>query len=46
MSTGLNKPEIQTAFPCIALSIDAAGKQEQQGSVKLTSLGWEPKGLD
>lgn len=40
------KPEFQTAFPYIAQIIDAAGKQEQQGGVKLTSLGWEPKGLD
>jgi hypothetical protein len=40
------KSEFQTAFPYIAQVIDAAGKKEQQGGVKLTSLGWEPKGLD
>jgi len=40
------KPEFQTAFPYINQIIDAAGKKEQQGGVKLTSLGWEPKGLD
>ncbi|MDR3413622.1 MAG: hypothetical protein P4L87_22155 [Formivibrio sp.] len=40
------KPEFQTAFPYITQIIDAAGKKEQQGGVKLTSLGWEPKGLD
>lgn len=40
------KPEIRAAFPYVAQIIDAAREQEQQGAVKLTSLGWEPKGLD
>ncbi|MDB6062330.1 MAG: hypothetical protein JWM78_2433 [Verrucomicrobiaceae bacterium] len=39
------KPELQSAFPYIAQTIDAAGKNEQQLVVKLTSLGWEAKGL-
>jgi hypothetical protein len=40
------KPEFQTAFPYIAQIIDGAGKKEQQGAVKLTNIGWEPRGLD
>jgi hypothetical protein len=40
------KPEFQAAFPYIGQIIDGAEKKEQQGGVKLTSLGWEPKGLD
>ncbi|MEB0012134.1 hypothetical protein QN379_17920 [Glaciimonas sp. Gout2] len=40
------KPEFQIAFPYIAQIVNGAGKQELQGGVKLTSLGWESKGLD
>jgi hypothetical protein len=40
------KSEFQNAFPYIVQIIDPEGKKEQQGGVKLTSLGWEPKGLD
>jgi len=46
LASWTKKPEFRTAFPYIAQIIDAAGKQEQQGVVKLTSLGWEPKGMD
>jgi hypothetical protein len=41
-----NKPEIQAAFPFVAQIINNAGKKEQALGVKLTSIGWEPKGLD
>ena len=40
------KAEIQTAFPYIVRVIDGAGKEEARGIVKLTSEGWEHKGLD
>lgn len=40
------KPEFLVAFPYVGQIVEAAGTQEQQGGVKLTSLGWEPKGLD
>lgn len=40
------KPEFLAAFPDVGQIIEAAGTKEQQGGVKLTSLGWEPKGLD
>ncbi len=38
--------EFAAAFPHAARLIEEAGKKEQQGGVKLTSAGWEPKGLD
>lgn len=38
--------EFLSAFPYVGQIIEAAGKKEQQGGVKLTSQGWEPKGLD
>lgn len=40
------KPEIQSAFPGIKNTLDEAGKNELKHAVKLTSLGWEAKGLD
>lgn len=40
------KPEFLAAFPYVGQIIEAAGTEEQQGGVKLTSVGWEPKGLD
>lgn len=44
LASWTKKPEFRTAFPYIAQIIDAAGKQEQQGAVKLTSLGGSAKG--
>jgi hypothetical protein len=41
-----NKPEIQAAFPIVAQIVNEAGEKEQALGVKLTSVGWEPKGLD
>lgn len=38
--------EFAAAFPHAARLVEEAGKKEQQGAVKLTSLGWEPKALD
>lgn len=46
MADWTKKPEFQSTFPYVVQIVDAAGKKEQQGAVKLTSLGWEPKGLD
>ncbi|MCW5258259.1 hypothetical protein D5038_18430 [Verminephrobacter aporrectodeae subsp. tuberculatae] len=40
------KSEIQTAFPKVGKIIGGAEKKEQKHQVKLTSLGWEAKGLD
>ena len=40
------KPEIQTAFPYIKNVLDGAGTKESKHAVKLTSQGWEAKGLD
>ncbi len=40
------KPEFLAAFPYVGQIIEAAETKEQQGGVKLTSAGWEPKGLD
>lgn len=40
------KPEFLAAFPYVGQIVEAARTKEQQDGVKLTSLGWEPKGLD
>ncbi|WP_201766094.1 hypothetical protein [Verminephrobacter aporrectodeae] len=40
------KSEIQTAFPQVGKIIEGTEKKEQKHQVKLTSLGWEAKGLD
>ncbi|MDG5826958.1 hypothetical protein MRX60_13075 (plasmid) [Xylella fastidiosa subsp. pauca] len=40
------KPEILAAFPYVGQITEDAGKKEQQHGVKLTSVGWEAKGLD
>jgi hypothetical protein len=40
------KAEFLSAFPYVGQIIEAAGSKEQQGGVKLTSQGWEAKGLD
>ena len=39
------KPEFQTAFPSVGSTIDNANKKEVSHAVKLTSEGWEAKGL-
>ncbi|QAU23743.1 hypothetical protein EO087_06905 [Dyella sp. M7H15-1] len=39
------KPEILAAFPYIGQITEDAGKEDQQRAVKLTSAGWEAKGL-
>jgi hypothetical protein len=36
------KPEFLAAFPYVGKIVEAAGTKEQQGGVKLTSLGWVP----
>lgn len=40
------KPEVQATFPAIKSILDGAGKSELKHGVKLTSQGWEAKGLD
>jgi hypothetical protein len=40
------KPEVQAAFPVVKSVIDGAGSKESRHGVKLTSQGWEAKGLD
>lgn len=40
------KPEFLAAFPSVGQITEDAGKKEQQHGVKLTSVGWESKGLD
>lgn len=40
------KPEVQYAFPAVKNILDAAGSKESRHAVKLTSQGWEAKGLD
>jgi len=44
LASWTEKSEFRTAFPYIDQIIDTAGKQEQQGAVKLTCLGGSPKG--
>ncbi|MCL2636040.1 MAG: hypothetical protein FWD50_05360 [Betaproteobacteria bacterium] len=39
-------PEVQAAFPSVKSILDGAGKREEEHAVKLTSQGWEAKGLD
>lgn len=39
-------PGIQAAFPQIKRVLDGAGKDESRHALKLTSEGWEAKGLD
>lgn len=41
-----NNPEISSVFPYVGKNIKAAESIEQQGAVKLTSQGWEPRGLN
>lgn len=40
------KPEVQAAFPFVKSVLDSAGGKESKHAVKLTSQGWEAKGLD
>jgi hypothetical protein len=40
------KPEIQAAFPYLKSILDGAGAKESKHALKLTSQGWEAKGLD
>jgi hypothetical protein len=40
------RPDVQVAFPAIKMILDGAGKDESKRGVKLTSVGWEPRGLD
>ncbi|WP_083953716.1 hypothetical protein [Thauera butanivorans] len=40
------KPEVQAAFPVVKSVLDGAGSKESKHAVKLTSQGWEAKGLD
>jgi len=40
------KNEFLSAFPYVGKIIEAAESEEQKHGVKLTSQGWEPKGLD
>ena len=40
------KPEVLAAFPEIKSVLDGAGNRESKHVVKLTSQGWEARGLD
>ena len=40
------RAEIQTAFPFVKTVLDGVGIKESKHSIKLTSQGWEARGLD
>ena len=40
------KPEVQATFPVVKNILDGASAKELKHAVKLTSQGWEAKGLD
>ncbi len=40
------KPDVQAAFPFVKSVPDGAGSKESKHAIKLTSQGWEAKGLD
>ena len=40
------KPDVQAAFPFVKSILDGAGSKESKHAIKLTSQGWEAKGLD
>lgn len=40
------KPEVQAAFPAVKIILDGVGSKESKHTIKLTSQGWEAKGLD
>ena len=40
------KPEIQASFPVVKSILDGVGSKESKHAIKLTSQGWEAKGLD
>ncbi|WP_432262978.1 hypothetical protein [Cupriavidus sp. TMH.W2] len=46
LANWVKRPEIRTTFPQLAKMVDGAGKDALTHAVKLTSLGWEAKGLD
>ncbi|QBE65468.1 hypothetical protein [Pseudoduganella lutea] len=39
-------PAVQAAFPAVKMLLDGAGSKESKHGVKLTSEGWESRGLD
>lgn len=45
LASWTSAPEIQTAFPYIKSLIERASTAEQAHLVKLSSEGWEPKGI-
>lgn len=40
------KPEVHAAFPVVKSILDGVGSKESKHAIKLTSQGWEAKGLD
>lgn len=40
------RPDVQEAFSTVKQTIDGARSREAKHGLKLTSAGWEPKGLD
>jgi hypothetical protein len=40
------RPDVQAAFPDVRSTLDGAGSKESKHVIKLTSQGWEAKGLD
>jgi hypothetical protein len=40
------RPDIQAAFPAVKAALDAAGTKPVKHAVKLTSEGWEARGMD
>lgn len=40
------QPQVQTAFRAVKTTIEGAGAKESKHGVKLTSQGWEARGLD
>ena len=40
------RPEVQAAFPVVKSILDGAGSKNTKHVIKLTSQGWEAKGLD
>ncbi len=40
------KSDVQVAFPVVKSILDGVGNKESKHTVKLTSQGWEAKGLD
>jgi hypothetical protein len=40
------RPEVQAAFPAVKTILDGADSKESKHGIKLTSQGWEAKGLE